>query len=317
MLRALAADRAGRSSIPSFSLYGDAAAPVADMLHIESIQSRSRLHQWEIQTHRHQGLHQVLWLRSGPAAVSLDGLRQATTGPLVVAIPPGAVHGFRFAPDSDGQVLTLSPRVVLEGDLAAAGDALRTLFAQPRLMPVPGTELARIGGLFDALAAEFNAPGSAGSPVPLWLARAVLWRLAQLAKLSDQATGAAARGQQATFTRFLVLLEAHHAEHWTVARYAEHLGLSPERLNRLVRVEAGRSALQAVHDRLVREACRRLVYVPAPISQIAFGLGFDDPAYFCRFFKRQTGASPSSWRQAQQGCPPQDVGLDRPIRAVQ
>jgi len=288
-----------RSAIPSFSLYGDAVAPAADMLHIESIQSRSRLHQWEIDTHRHQGLHQVLWLRSGPAAVSLDGLRQDAVGPLVVAIPPGAVHGFRFAADSDGQVLTLSPRAVLEGDAAAAGNALRTLFAQPRLMVVPSAELVRIGGLFDALAAEFNAPGSAGSPVPLWLARAVLWRLAQLAAQDDQASGPAARGQQAIFTRFLVLLEAHHAEHWPVARYADRLGLSPERLNRLVRAEVGRSALQAVHDRLVREACRRLVYVPAPISQIAFDLGFDDPAYFCRFFKRQTGASPSRWRDAQ------------------
>ena len=301
MPRLPATGRSSRTAIPSFSLYGDAAAPAADMLHIESIQSRSRLHQWEIDTHRHQGLHQVLWLRSGPASVSLDGLRQDTTGPLVVAIPPGAVHGFRFAPDSDGQVLTLSPRAVLEGDMAAAGDALRTLFAQPRLMPVPGAELVRIGGLFDALAAEFNAPGSAGSPVPLGLARAVLWRLAQLAVQSDQASGPAARGQQAVFTRFLVLLEAHHAEHWPVARYADRLGLSPERLNRLVRAEVGRSALQAVHDRLVREACRRLVYVPAPISQIAFDLGFDDPAYFCRFFKRQTGASPSRWREAQQG----------------
>ena len=75
-----------RSAIPSFSLYGDAVAPAADMLHIESIQSRSRLHQWEIDTHRHQGLHQVLWLRSGPAAVSLDGLRQDAVGPLVVAM---------------------------------------------------------------------------------------------------------------------------------------------------------------------------------------------------------------------------------------
>jgi AraC family transcriptional activator of pobA len=86
-----------------------------------------------------------------------------------------------------------------------------------------------------------------------------------------------------------------------VARYADRLGLSPERLNRLVRAEVGRSALQAVHDRLVRAACRRLAYVPAPISQIAFHLGFDDPAYFCRFFKRQTGASPSRWRDTQQG----------------
>lgn len=289
--------RAAANTVPLFALYGEAGAPAADMLHVESVQARSRLHHWEINAHVHQGLHQVVWLRSGPVEVSLDGERQACSGPLLVAIPPGAVHGFRFAPESDGQVLTLSPRSVVEGDQRGAGDALRTLFAQPRVLPVPASEVVRIGGLFDTLAAEFSAPGSGGSPVPLWLARALVWRLARLCLQDDQADGPAARGQQAVFTRFLVLLEAHYAEHWAVARYADRLGLTPERLNRLVRAEAGRSALEVIHDRLAREACRRVVYVAAPISQLAFELGFDDPAYFCRFFKRQTGLSPRAYRQ--------------------
>jgi len=293
--------RTAAKNVPLFALYGEAGAAAADMLHVESVQSRSRLHQWEINAHVHQGLHQVGWLRSGPAEVSLDGERQACTGPVVVAIPPGAVHGFRFAPQSDGQVLTLSPRSVVEGDLAAAGDALHTLFVRPRVLPVPASEVVRIGGLFDTLAAEFSAPGSGGSPVPLWLARALVWRLAQLCLQHDQADGPAARGQQALFTRFLVLLEAHYAQHWPVARYADRLGLTPERLNRLVRAEGGRSALEVIHDRLGRESCRRVVYVAAPISQLAFELGFEDPAYFCRFFKRQTGLSPRAYRQRSTG----------------
>ena len=155
----------------------------------------------------------------------------------------------------------------------------------------------RRGGLVVPRAADVGAPGSGGSPVPLWLARALGWRLAQMCLQHDQADGPAARGQQALFTRFLVLLEAHYAEHWAVARYADRLGLTPERLNRLVRAEAGRSALEVIHDRLAREACRRVVYVAAPLSQLAFELGFDDPAYFCRFFKRQTGLSPRAYRQ--------------------
>lgn len=289
------------AAIPAFTLYGEAGGAVADMLHVESIQSRSRLHHWEIDAHVHHGLHQVVWLRSGPVEVSLDGARSAHHGPLVVVIPPGAVHGFRFAPESDGQVLTLSPRSVVEGDIAAAGRALHTLFTEPRLLPVPAAEVVRLGGLFDTLAAEFAAPGSGGSPVPLWLARATVWRLAQLSAQHEQADGPAARGQQALYTRFVVLLEAHYAEHWSVARYADRLGLTPERLNRLVRAEAGRSALAVIHDRLAREACRRVVYVAAPISQLAFELGFEDPAYFCRFFKRQTGLSPRAYRQRSSG----------------
>ncbi len=99
------------------------------------------------------------------------------------------------------------------------------------------------------------------------------------------------------YTRFVVLVEAHHREHWPVSRYADHLGLTPERLNRLTRAQTGQGALQLIHERLVREACRRLTYIAAPVSKLAFELGFDDPAYFCRFFKRLTGRSPRAYRR--------------------
>ena len=63
---------------------------------------------------------------------------------------------------------------------------------------------------------------------------------------------------------------------------------------------AGRAKRARTDPRPVaREACRRLVYVAAPVSKLAFELGFEDPAYFCRFFKRRTGASPSQYRQRQ------------------
>lgn len=286
--------RAG--AVPAFALYGEAGAAAADMLHIESLQSRSRLYRWEIDVHLHRGLHQLIWLHSGPAQITLDGSALAGAGPLVVVIPPGAVHGFRFAPDSEGQVLTLSPRSLVEGDLPVAGDALLALFDRARVLSLAAADAQRVGALFDTLAAEFNAPGRGGSPVPLWLARALVWRLAEIGR-QQQAHGALARGQQALFTRFLVLVEAHHAEHWPVARYAARLGLTAERLNRLVRAEAACSALQLIHDRLAREACRRVAYVAAPISRLAFELGFEDPAYFCRFFKRQTGLTPRAYRQ--------------------
>ncbi|MBU4518401.1 MAG: helix-turn-helix domain-containing protein, partial [Gammaproteobacteria bacterium] len=95
------------------------------------------------------------------------------------------------------------------------------------------------------------------------------------------------------------LVEQHFLEHWPLERYASRLGLSTQRLNRLARAGSGRSALELVHERLTREACRRLVYIAAPAASLALELGFEDPAYFSRFFKRRTGLSPQRWREAQ------------------
>ena len=129
------------------------------MLHIEPIQSRSALYQWEIEAHVHNGLHQIVWLRAGPAEVWLDETRQRCEGPLAIVIPPGAVHAFRFASASNGQVLTLSPRLLVEGDSPAIGDALRALFARPQLLRLAGDAEAtdRIDGLFRELAAFYDA----------------------------------------------------------------------------------------------------------------------------------------------------------------
>jgi AraC family transcriptional activator of pobA len=286
-------------SIPAFTLYGEAAEPPVEMLHIEAIQSRSALYRWEIDAHTHHALHQILWIASGPAEVLLEDARAACRGPVAVIIPPGVVHAFRFSRDTDGKVLTFDPRAVIEGDVPATGEALRTLFGVPRMLQFEpeATSTRRLATLMGDLEDEFASADAVRSPVPLWLARAIVWRLAREGEQRARRAGSVSRAGQALFTRFVVLVEAHHREHWPVSRYADRLGLTPVRLNRLTRAETGKAALELVHERLAREACRRLTYVAAPISTLALELGFEDPAYFCRFFKRRTGRSPRDYRR--------------------
>jgi AraC family transcriptional activator of pobA len=291
--------RRSLGSLPAFTLYGESGGPGAALLHIESIDARSRPHNWEIDAHVHQGLHQVLWLRAGKVEAILDETRSSSAGPLVLVMPPGVVHAFRFSPGSEGHVLTLNANLLAEGDAAGVGDALQLLFAVPRTLALQtaAPELARLQALFEALHAENHAADSAAGPVPWWLARAVIWRLALLAQRQDATVGRrGGAGRQRLYTRWVVLLESHYREHWPVSRYADRLGLSTERLNRMVRAETGQNAQALLHARLAREACRQLVHVAAPISRLAFELGFEDPAYFCRFFKRHTGSSPSDYR---------------------
>ena len=285
--------------IPNFALYGEAPAPGQEMLHLEEIESRSRLYQWEIGPHVHHGLYQLLWLFRGAAEVVLDEWRGSVEGPAAVVTPPGVVHGFQFVPGADGLVLTLSARFLVEGDAPLAAQAFRALFLAPGVVQFAAEDrtAARIDALARELAAEFAEPNGSASPAPLWLARAVVWRLAEAQALSGRALDLRGRRHQALFSRFLLMVEEHFLERWPLELYAQSLGLSTQRLNRLARAESGRPALEIVHERLTREACRRLHYIEAPAEKLALELGFDDPAYFNRFFKRRTGMTPYRWRE--------------------
>ena len=284
--------------IPRFTLYGDTEGASVDRLHVETLQSRSRLYHWEIDAHVHAGHFQLLWLRAGPAEVALDETRSRCEGPAVIAVPPGTVHAFRFSAATDGQVITLSPQALAEGDPPFEPAALQALFGRPQVLALDRDDEAvvRLDGLFEQLGREFGAPGLDSGPVPLWLARAAVWRLAQVVARQTDAGQPQGGARHALHLRFLALVEAHYLEHWPVAKYAQRLGTSTDRLNRVTQQHAGRSALALIHDRLLREACRRLVYLVAPVSKLAFELGFEDPAYFSRFFRRRTGMSPGEYR---------------------
>lgn len=294
--------RKGAASLPAFALYGETGGPGSVLLHIESIDSRSRLYGWEIDAHVHQGLHQVLWLRSGHVAAMLDESRMECEGPAALVMPPGVAHAFRFSENCDGHVLTVNANLLTEGEGGDLGDALQVLFAAPRALALDAEspDVARLQPLFEALHAENHSADSADGPVPLWLARALIWRLARIGRRDEPQGNGRPAARNALYTKWVVMLEARYLEHWPVSRYAGHLGLSTERLNRMVRAETGETAQVLLHQRLAREACRRLIHVAAPVSRLAFELGFEDPAYFCRFFKRQTGLSPRAYRQRAQ-----------------
>lgn len=54
--------------------------------------------------------------------------------------------------------------------------------------------------------------------------------------------------------------------------------------------------IKLVHGRVLFEAKRQLLHTSKPVSEIAYALGFGDPAYFTRFFSRRAGMSPSAYR---------------------
>ena len=81
-----------------------------------------------------------------------------------------------------------------------------------------------------------------------------------------------------------------------VGDYASMLHISAGPLRDVVKTQSGKPAIKHIHDRLVMEAPRLLFHTDNSLKDISFDLGFSDASYFNRFFKRETGVTPASYR---------------------
>lgn len=280
--------------VPLFQLYGENHTwPGTDLLHCESIPARSRLHHWEIKPHRHAALFQLLYVQRGRAVVEIEGRRREIEEAAIQVVPPLTVHGFHFSADIQGHVLTFGPALVAE--LEQRLGAPLAVLTSPGCYAL-GRDRARLRGLIETLQQEYDgsAPGRAAmldalvSALMVWISR-------------RQQLGLAPRNRDERdrhlLGQYLRLVEAHYREHLPIETYAARLGITSLQLNQLCRALSAQSALQVIHQRLLLEARRSLVYTRMSIGQLSDRLGFSDPTYFARFFKRLSGQTPNAYRR--------------------
>ncbi len=278
-------------AIRTYNLFGED-SDLPDVVHCETIAARSVLHGWKIAPHRHARLHQLLLIERGGGEATLEGRSVRLTPNRIVNLPIGHVHGFAFIRGTQGWVLTIAAEMLDEVLLASEG--LPRVLAQAGMLR--GTPQMRT--LMRQIFSEFAGRGFARAHVLRSLTAVLIGLVArEMATKGAQHAGSAGAD---LFARFEALLESHLLEHWSVARYAAALAITPTHLSRITRDATGHAASQLIEERLVREARRNLVYTNLPISTVAFALGFDDPAYFSRVFARATGVSPRSFRQTRQ-----------------
>ncbi|MDB5962417.1 MAG: AraC family transcriptional regulator [Massilia sp.] len=284
--------------IPQFALYGEI-APLAgaESVHIELIETRSRQYDWHIGTHTHAGLFQVLFLLRGDVLAHVDGADCHYSSPVALTIHPSLRHGFDFSHEAYGYVLTIEQNLLF-GNAGDEVDLFSSLFVQSLALPLQDDieSQDRLKTLLENLHSEVRWPRH-GQPLMLdWLTRSVLLLLVrvQAERSLAERTG---KGEFEMFSRFRAEVERHYKEQWPVGHYANLLRIAPASLNRLCLKLAGKTAFELTQQRLMLEACRKLSYLPSSIASIAYELGFQDPAYFSRLFKKLHGMTPKEFRQ--------------------
>lgn len=290
--------RAGKSrngAVPAVDFYGDTATwPMPELVHSEPLVERSELHNWRIRPHRHNDLTQLFLILDGSGSARLDSVWYDLVSPCLLVIPARVVHEFKWERTSSGYVLSIRSDLIraLIQRMQPVGQA----FQDAQVVDVQAAR-GFISELFGEIHAECAEQRPLRDASLESLVRVLAIWLAQRAESSFSAASSTDRAGR-HFKRFANLVDKHHKDQWSVAEYAGALGMTPSHLNSICQKLVGHSALDVIHARLLLAARRQLVYTERNIAGVAHFLGFADPSYFTRFFKRKTGMTPGDYRRS-------------------
>ncbi|WP_327374762.1 helix-turn-helix domain-containing protein [Streptomyces sp. NBC_01216] len=241
--------------------------------------------------HRHT-FYEIVHVTAGTGAHVVDLAHRRLRPPQLEVILPGRIHHWEDADGLDGAVALFTEEFLL--DHPGDREILRRL-ADRSATTLDGAAHATVGALMAELGEEYRRRPPGHETVLRSLLHVLLIRAGRLAGADVPAS---APGRPAALAeRFARLIAPPGPGAWSVRECAGRLGVTTGYLTEAVRTATGRTPGPLLREARVAEAQRLLARTELSVHQVAARAGFGDPAYFCRFFRRETGTTPGDFRK--------------------
>ena len=250
--------------------------------------------------HAHE-FYQILWFRRGHGMHHVDFVDYPIQDNTIFFIAPGQIHSFDDKKDYEGVVIHFNASFMADEETSESIFLKYDVFNAYDSLPyyhISHEEEERLMTLVNEMNREYSLTGAfAHKDYMLHLVRLFLIRVQRSGERREVAKLYVSCVANQTFVRFRQLLEQNFRQVHTVQEYADRLNISSRTLTKYVNQSAHRSPLQIINDRILLEAKRQLCHSALSIKEIGYQLGFEDPSYFVKFFKRLTGKMPSEFRK--------------------
>lgn len=252
-----------------------------------------------MEAHAHS-FYQIIWFRRGHGTHHVDFVDYPVTDNTIFFIAPGQVHSFDGANDYEGVIIHFNASFMADEETSESVFLKYDVFNAYDSLPyykVTQEEAERLMTLVNEMNREYSLTGAfAHKDYMRYLVRMFLIRVQRNGERKQKAKLYVSSVANRTFVRFRQLLEQNFHTLHTVQGYADLLHVSPRTLTKYVNMSTHRSPLQVINDRIVLEAKRQIQHSMLSIKEIGYDLGFEDPSYFVKFFKRMTGRMPNEFR---------------------
>ena len=277
--------------VPSFFVYGEPDRPVdVGFLHMETVMERKLLHSGQVSAHRHDRMAQITFWTRGRGEYFIEDRRLDFIAPAVSYIPSSVVHGFTVAPEETDAIVAS----IADSALPPIA-ALSALPIEEPIM-VRGQSESRFWLSLAATMQRLLEDYRQGQMAPLGALLAVAMN--DIALLGQTGRIGEREGHDLALA-FRRLVDRHFRDAWPIERYVTALGTTPHLLARACGASHGLSAKAFIDRRRLIEAKRLLVFTIRSVEDVAYEIGFRDPAYFSRFFRKHVGEPPGEWRIGQ------------------
>jgi AraC-like DNA-binding protein/mannose-6-phosphate isomerase-like protein (cupin superfamily) len=252
--------------------------------------------------HRHD-FYTVYWIKKGQLINTIDTVTHAVKKNTLFFLAPGQVHTMQFSEKIEGYMIAFQDAFMCLKDQAATLMGINSsLFFNNQFSSVitltPEQE-KDFEMVVHMLMKEVNEQAADYETAFHGLLRYFLVLASRIKGSSMLATPEQhATHNSSLFLQFKNLIEEKYTTLKNVSDYAGILHIKPVLLNEISKQLSGITAGEHIRNRVILEAQRYLYNTDLSAKEIAYKLGFDDPHYFSRFFKKYTNQTPSEFKDA-------------------
>ena len=255
--------------------------------------------------HRHD-YYEIVWLKKGKGTHMIDMTDYPYNGSVVFLLSPGQIHKITPEEKASGYVLKFHPSIFVNENDADEYLIENGLFEQVEADPVVTVNAAVnavLADLFQKMEEEFYSDERDKQNILVAYLKIVLTHIDRLKRVRSSEKINPREPKFELFKRYKSLVEKHYRIEHGVQFYAQELHVQGRTLNDLCRKYLNKTAGDLIAERLFLESKRELYHNTRTVKEIAYHLGFEDPAYFTRFFKKLSGFSPGEYRESLNTSP--------------
>lgn len=262
--------------------------------YVKTFQEHKIEHPFVMDAHSHN-FYLLMLFTKGSGSHTIDFTKYNVERGSVFFMAPAEVHSWNLSDDTDGYVLFFNSEFYTMDINSKKLHALPFFKSKSKLRNgiLNEPSLKEVELIMRSINAENNKPSVFQKNILRSYLDVLLYKLSSLLLENNKVE----TQKNSLIPELEILIERHFKKHQPVSFYSEKLNISSQQLNTIAKNNLNKTVGEMIHERLLSEAKRLLIYSTLSISEIAYELNFTDNSYFNRFFKKAEKITPDQFRK--------------------